>query len=77
MVDPGDLARVLIPVCDDLAACAIRFSCKWWARVTFFLHRLEEVSVLRARPKFLLVEEVPKFLAGYFYDAKAMLHDPS
>lgn len=55
------MVPLIVPVCDDLAACANRLASKRRAGVPILLYGLEEVSVHRSLPKPLLVEEVLKF----------------
>jgi hypothetical protein len=70
LVNAGYLLRVFVPVCDDLATCANRFSRKWRAGMTVLLDGLEQIPVLSAGPKSLLVEELAKLRAGYLNDMK-------
>lgn len=74
-MNAGYLLPVIVPVCDDLAACAMLFSGQRRARMTFFLDRLVKVAVLCPLPESLFVEQIPKLDPGYLDDLKVIGHD--
>ncbi len=75
LMDTGDLMPVVVPVCDDLAACAKRLSRERRARMTVVLHGLMKVAVLSAQPEILLVEQISKLRPRYFDDVRRVIHE--